>query len=85
MNSEVTSNFVAGIGITPSFVLYSDQIENLNNFDLKVFLIFGYRFYKDFVFYSQLKYGTLEIIPDSKITNLQLSLNLNIPVLKIKK
>ena len=85
LNSEVASKFVAGIGVTPSFVLYSKQIENLNNFDLKVYLIFGYRFYKDFVFYSQLKYGTLEIIPDSKITNLQFSLNLNIPILKIKK
>lgn len=85
LNSEVISKFVVGIGITPSFILYSEQIENLNNFDLKVYLIFGYRFYKDFVLYSQLKYGTLEIIPDSKITNLQISLNLNIPILKIKK
>lgn len=84
-NSEVPSKFVFGIGVTPSFVLTSEQIENINSFDLKVYLSFGYRFYKDFILSTQLRYGVIEIIPESKITNLQLSLNLNIPILKINK
>jgi hypothetical protein len=84
-NSEVPSKFVFGLGLTPSIVLTSEQIENINSFDLKVYLSFGYRFYKDFVLSTQLRYGVIEIIPESKITNLQLSLNLNIPILKLKK
>ncbi|APY09538.1 hypothetical protein BWZ20_15050 [Winogradskyella sp. J14-2] len=84
-NAEMPSKFVFGIGITPSFILTSEQIEDINSFDLKVYLAFGYRIYKDFVLSTQLRYGVIEIIPDTGITNLQLSLNLNIPILKIKK
>ncbi|MGO2102640.1 MAG: hypothetical protein ACTH3E_06290 [Psychroflexus halocasei] len=84
-NSAVPSKLVYGFGFTPSLILKSEQIENINDFDLKAYLSLGYRFYKDFVISTQLKYGVLEIVPESKITNLQFSLNLNIPIFKIEK
>jgi len=85
MNSEVPSKFVVGIGLTPSLVISSKNLNNINDFDLRVYMILGYRFYKNYVIYTQLRYGLIELIPESKIRNFQLSLNINIPILKLKK
>ena len=84
-NSEVSSKIIAGLGLTPSLVLSFNNVEDINNFNLKAYIIFGYRFYADYVIFTQLKYGLIELIPKSKIKNLQISLNINIPILKLKK
>lgn len=84
-NAESKRKFVLGLGITPSFILRSEEIEDINVFDIKAYLTIGYRIYKNYVLSTKLRYGVIEIIPESEITNLQISLNLNIPILKIKK
>lgn len=85
LNSEVTSKFIAGFGVIPSILISSKNIEIINDFDIKGYLIFGYKFYMNYIFYAQLKQGLLELIPDTKARNFQLSANINIPILKIKK
>jgi len=82
-NSEVYSKFAFGGGITPSFLISSENIEEINDFDLKVYLKLGYRFSGRFVFYSQVRYSFLELVPDSKVKNLQISFNLNYTIFKI--
>lgn len=83
MNTTVESKFIAGMGVTPALLIWSSNLENLNNFDFKAYLLFGYRFYKNYSIYSQLRFGFLEILPESKLKNVQFSLNINIPIFKI--
>lgn len=83
LNSEVASKIVGGLGVTPSLLISSKNISDTNNFDLKIYMIIGYRFSEKITIYAQAKYGLMELIPDSDIKNFQISLNINIPIFKI--
>jgi hypothetical protein len=83
LNSVVPSKIVAGVGVTPSLLISSKNINDTNNFDLKAYMIIGYRVSQKFSVYAQAKYGFMEVVPESKIKNFQISFNVNIPVFKM--
>lgn len=82
--AEAQAPLIIGVGVTPSIVVVNEQIEDLNNFDLKGYLLLGFRAYKNIVFYAKARLGFLEIINDSELRNFQVSLNASIPIFSIK-
>jgi hypothetical protein len=79
-NSRVFSKFIYGGGITPSFLISSRNIENVKDFDLRVYLKVGYKISRKLVLYSQFRYGFLDLVSD--VNNFQISLNLNYTIFK---
>ena len=77
INTQSISKIIGGIGITPSLLISSKNITDENNFDLKVYMLVGYRFTKKLSLYAQVKYGFIELVPDSETNNFQISFNLN--------
>lgn len=82
--AETQAPLIIGVGVTPSIIVTNDQIEDLNNFDLKGYLLLGFRAYKNVVIYAKARYGFLEIIDDTEFRNFQVSLNASIPIFSIK-
>lgn len=83
LNSQVLSKIIGGVGITPSFLISSKNITEKNNFDLKAYMLIGYRFSKSISAYAQARYGFIELVPDSEINNFQISFNLNVSLFKL--
>lgn len=83
LNSQVLSKVIGGVGITPSFLISSKNITNPNNFDLKAYMLVGYRFNNSISAYAQARYGFIKLVPDSEINNFQISFNLNISIFKL--
>ncbi|GAB1858687.1 hypothetical protein MHTCC0001_35270 [Flavobacteriaceae bacterium MHTCC 0001] len=83
LNSQVLSKIIGGIGMTPSFLISSKNITETNNFDLKAYIIIGYRFNQSVSVYAQARYGFIELVPDSEINNFQISFNLNVSIFKL--
>jgi hypothetical protein len=83
LNSQVLSKIIGGVGITPSFLISSKNITDTNNFDLKAYMLVGYRFNQSISIYAQARYGFIELVPDSEINNFQISFNLNVSLFKL--
>jgi hypothetical protein len=74
---------VFGGGLTPSLLISRKNIEKTNDFDLKIYAKLGFKFSESLIFYTQIRYSFLELVPDSKIKNLQISFNLSYRIFKI--
>jgi hypothetical protein len=83
LNSQVLSKIIGGVGITPSFLISSKNITDTNNFDVKAYMLVGYRFNQSVSVYAQARYGFIELVPDSEINNFQISFNLNVSLFKL--
>ena len=68
-------------GVTPSLLIASKNISDANDFDLKAYLLIGYRISESVSVYAQGRFGFIELIPESEINNVQLSLNLEVSIL----
>ncbi|PHQ29872.1 hypothetical protein [Leeuwenhoekiella nanhaiensis] len=78
-SGEVFGSF----GFTPSLLIASKNISDANDFDLKVFLLIGYRISESISLYAQGRFGIIELIPESEINNVQLSLNLEVSIFEL--
>ena len=83
LNYKDSNKIFGGLGVTPSYLISSKNITDTNEFDLKGYLSIGYKFNDSISAYAQGHFGFLEIIPESEIKNIQVSLNLSVSIFEL--
>ena len=83
LNYKDSNKIFGGIGVTPSYLISSNNITDTIEFDLKGYLSIGYKFNDSISAYAQGRLGFLEIIPESEIKNIQISLNLSVSIFEL--
>lgn len=81
--SRDSGEVFGGLGLTPSLLIASKNISETNDFDLKFYLLIGYRISESISIYAQGRLGIIELIPESEINNFQLSLNLEVSIFEL--